>query len=68
MKEYVQNGYNFTELELNDHPNITITINGMPFVLVRDGGDHSPKVNVLSPFSAKYVDLMFNNVRIADLK
>jgi hypothetical protein len=60
MREYEQQGIKFIDLELNEHPNITVTLDGMPFVLVRDNPT-SPAVNVLTVPGAEFVHLMRNN-------
>lgn len=69
VKETEQLGYKFIEIDIDDHPNITITAHGMPIVLIRDN-DERVAVNVLdslNPMSDKVISLSRNNASMDGL-
>jgi hypothetical protein len=70
IKETEQLGYKFIEIDIDDHPNITITAHGMPIVLIRDNGE-KVAVNVLDMLNpltdGKWISLSRNNASMDGL-
>jgi len=61
-KEFEQQGHEFVEIAVEDHPNVTVTLHGWPLVAVRDNAKEV-NVNVLE-WGGKKVNAHLNNARI----
>lgn len=59
---YEQLGHEFVEIDLDDHPNVTILRGGTICIAVRDNKD-STNVNAVS-FSPKPINVHINNARV----